>query len=399
MYYLEDINANTALKEKFYNGLFYSDSRHPWKRIRPLWYFLIFRLIKYFPGIRKKFLQSESRHLKSGFAKKLLEDLAPKTLVSTYPVSIMEAKLLYEAHAQNIHTTLHMLSWDNITTKGRFPVLPKYFVTWGPVMDEELTEYYGIDKVNKATCGVAHFDHHVKVREADSTADLSRLGLRNDRQYILIAMSSPRFAPKEIDIVEWLADQIQKDEFGKDMQLVVRPHPQNVTTFMANESWLARLEKIKSDRVGVDYPLLNSSKMRWSMKQEDMDQLAKLISSTILCLNSGSTISIDALMHHKPVIITAFDAQYKLPYWNSARRLIDYGHLKKFIREGGASVTTNYTELTHKIKELVKDPSKGQAKRLNALNRYCYKNDGQATTRIVNSLCEILQNNKSLIDG
>ena len=63
-YFLEDIRSNPALWEKHIQSVFYNTSKHPWRRVRPFYYYLIYQLIKFFPGIRSRFLQKESRYLK-----------------------------------------------------------------------------------------------------------------------------------------------------------------------------------------------------------------------------------------------------------------------------------------------------------------------------------------------
>ncbi|MEL6394159.1 MAG: hypothetical protein AAFR97_15555, partial [Bacteroidota bacterium] len=341
-----------------------------------------------FPSIRARFLAKEARYLRSEEADALLKELRPSLLVATYPVSILEAKMLFSAKKRHIPTLLHLLSWDNITAKGRFPVITDYFIAWGDIMKEELQEYYQVSDQVIDTCGVAHFDQHIRIRdqERDHRA-IEHLGLDPQLPYLFFAMSSPRFVPREIDIVEWLAQAVQKNQFSRELQLVVRPHPQNIQTHMAKSSWLKRLDRLSGNRVAVDYPRLHAeSNIRWSMQQEDMDHLARLITGCAMCLNSGSTVSIDALMHHKPVIITSFDGDKRLPYWNSARRFIAYTHLDKFIKEGGGSPVFSYQDLVHTINRYLEDPHHDADRRRQALARECYKEDGQATKRICDSL-------------
>lgn len=390
MYFLEDINANTALREKFHNALFFSKSLHPWKRIRPLYYYCIYQLIKMFPSIRTRFLKKESRHLASEEAQALLKHINPKQLVSTYPVSIIEAKLLYEAKEAGIDTVLHLLSWDNISCKGKFPVLPDSFIAWGDIMKEELQEFYQIPEEKIHTCGVPHFDEHVQVRTLATPHEIiDKLGLSSSEPYLFFAMSSPRFAPREIDIVEWLAQAVEADKFGQTMQLIVRPHPQNVQDFTAKKSWLGRLDSLVSKRVKIDYPEMVQSKIRWSMKKADMTRLSNIIGGCSICFNSGSTVSIDALMHNKPVVLTSFDGDARIPYWNSARRLKDYSHLAKFIEEGGAVSVDSYESMSMVIESYIHQPDHDLSSRRNALLRECFQDDGLSTARVVDALGKI----------
>ena len=391
-YYLEEIKKNPALWEKHIYSLFYSTSKHPWKRVRPLYYYLIYQLIKIFPGIRNRFEKRENRYLYSASAEKLIKKINPALVVSTYPVNLLEAKTLFAAKRKNIPTLIHLLSWDNITSKGKFPVTPDHFIAWGTIMYNELKEYYNTPDNQISVCGVPHFDHHIKIKKQDKYKnEIGNLGLNPEYPYLFVAMSAPRFAPKEIDIVEWLANAIENNEWGNKLQLIIRPHPQNVQGSMRKNSWLKRLDQLKSNRVVIDYPRLVKSKVRWSMAKKDMDYLSNLLAGCSLCLNSGSTVSIDALMLDKPVLLTSFDGDAKLRYWQSARRLIDYTHLKKLVDMGGVEVVRSYDNLKNSIQKYLDNPNYNLEKRKQTLMRQCFSNDGRSTERVVEAVKNILQ--------
>ena len=397
MYYLEDLKSNPVFWEKHLYSIYYSKSKHPWKRVRPLWYYLIFRLIPFFPGIRRRFQQTEGKHLESKRAAALLEQIQPELVVSTYPINFLESKFLYAAKKAGIPTLIHLLSWDNITSKGIFPVIADYFIVWGQVMYQELKEYYGTADERIHICGVPHFDHHIRVKQNPQFKPLLRdLKLDPHKPYLFVAMSSPRFAPHEIDIVEWLSAAIQRGDFGPDLQLVVRPHPQNVQGSLSDRSWIKRLDRLQNQRVAVDYPQLVKSKVRWSMKKKDMDHLSNLLAGCSVCINSGSTVSIDALMMDKPVILTSYDGNQQLYYWKSARRLIDYPHQKKFVEMGGARVVHSHEELRSTILQYLQDPEFNKARRQYALEQECHLNDGQSTRRVVEAMVQIVENIKAV---
>jgi len=395
-YYLEDIRSNPVFWEKHIYSILYTKSKHPWKRIRPFIYYPIYKMIPYFPSIRQRFRDTEGSYLKDAKATKLLREINPKLVVSTYPINYLEAKFLYAAKEAKIGTLIHLLSWDNITSKGIFPVIPDRFIAWGPVMYEELKEYYAVKDEQVHLCGVPHFDQHIQLKKTTGyRAVLTDLSLNAKAPYLFLAMSAPRFAPHEIDIVEWLARSIEENVFGEKMQLILRPHPQNVQGSLGDNRWLKRLDKLVSKRVAVDYPQLVNSNVRWSMQKEDMVRLSNLLVGCSVCLNSGSTVSIDALMMDKPVIITSFDGDKKLYYWKSARRLVDYIHLKKFTEMGGAKVVRSYAEMQREILRYLQTPNYDLEQRRFALQRECYLNDGESTTRVVAAMEQILSNSST----
>ncbi|MCL3779144.1 hypothetical protein EMN47_01975 [Prolixibacteraceae bacterium JC049] len=382
-YFLEDIDENIALKEKHVKSL-KKRSRNPWRIVRPYIYYSFYRLNKVFPLIRKLFLSVERNIiLKDSATTSFLRGLNVGTLVATYPVTIIEGKLLNSAQKLNIKSVIHLLSWDNITCKGRFPSLADKYIAWGDVMAQELKEYYNVSDRNIYKCGVPHFDIHAELRQAENKEDLiTDLGLSNELPYIVFGMSSPYFAPKEIEIVEWLSEKIEKQY--KNIQLIVRPHPQNMQGSMADKSWIGRLHKIdKNERTAVQFPRVLKSKIHWNMALSDMANLSKLIKNSILTMNSGSTFSFDAMMHYKKVVITSFDGDNDLSYWDSAKRLIDFPHLKKFESLESVEIVHSFDELEEQIKNISVDTD--AIKR--DLGVYVEDYEGNATERCVNILC------------
>lgn len=392
-YILEDIKANPALWEKHLTQVKNNLSRNPWKRVRPYLNIGFYHLSQAFPKFRNWYKRNELSFIRSSKAKAFLENIAPKLVISTYPVNLQESVLLLAAKENPaVKTAIHLLSWDNITCKGHFPVLADKYLAWGPIMKSEYQSFYDIAASDVFECGVPHFDLHVASRK-DPQPDkfLEKLGLDPQKPYVFVALSSPYYAPKEIEIVEWLADKINEKAFGPDLQMIVRPHPQNVEGKRGNVHWLPRIKALKSDRVSVDMPqMLKNTKLKWSMQKDDMHRLSHLLAGCSICINSGSTISIETLMVGKPVILTSFDADENLPYWKSSRRLIDYTHLKKFLSFGGIKATTSYAEFEAEINNYLKDPNYNLEARNKTLFQECGTPDGKATQRAVEAIISIV---------
>ena len=383
-YFLEDINSNPALYEKYIREVKYSKTTSLKSRVKIRALKLIHDLKSYFPVFRKWYINKEKRIISSDITRAFLKKLDPAIIVSTYPVNLLEGSLLHIGNELNIKTIIHLLSWDNITCKGHFPALSDEYISWGPIMTEELISYYRVDTSKIHSLGVPHFDLHQSSRDnEDYKKHISELNLDPDLPYIVFGMSSPRFAPFEIEIVEYLAKQITAKTTYSTLQLIVRPHPQNVSGNMADLTWIERLKKLTSKNVAVDFPQLTSSKMVWSMQHSDMIRLSNILAGARICLNSGSTLSIDSLMCNTPVILTSFDGSQQLEYWNSARRLIDYTHLKKLVSSDGISVVKSYKELEEEILTFLNEPDYKKDARIHTVNQQCSNYKELATPRIV----------------
>ena len=384
-YILEDVKGNVALWDKHLT-LKRNAKGNLGLKIKLMLYMGAFYSVRLLPFVKKLYLRLEKQLLNSKQTDTLLQQLMPKEVVSTYPVHWSEALLIHSANKLGIATTIHLLSWDNISCKGRFPALAKKYLAWGPLMENELIEYYQIDSNAIQVVGVPHFDVHVDTVNGSNTGTLEVT-----KPYLFFAMSAPRFAPNEIDIVEWLATQVTEGVFGDNMNLVVRPHPQNVTGSMADASWVERLKKINKGKVNVDFPNLASGKLAWAMQQKDMFRMSQLLHGALVCLNSGSTMSIDSLMVNTPVIFTSFDADNQLPYWMSAKRLIDFPHLKKFTKIGDIPVADNFETLHKLISEVINNNGIVSKSMERVLEQECSSVKGNSTQNVVKYFCESIK--------
>lgn len=386
----QNIKRNPALWEKHLQRT--RNRKNHWKRrlLNHLHYWAG-TVIRAVPGGKHKFIQWEREGYYKPHAAELLRSLKLSAIISTRPVDEMEMYLLEAARRLNIHRIFYILSWDNITSKGIFPVLANSYLTWGPIMNEELQEYYGVKQENMYLTGVTHFDVHAQVKAGIIGIPklLSSIGLDDSRPYIFFTMSASYYAPNEIDIVEHLARQVEQNVFGHEMQLVVRPHMANLMADRSDQSWLQRLKVLKTNRVVVDFPAADNSLLTWYMAKDDMIRLSSLLHGATVCLNSGSTVAIEAIFLNKPVIITAFDTE-QWPFWSSARRLRNYVHLQKLFDLGACQLVDDLKELDAAIVKYIEYPETDAQARQNAVVRECYRNDGLSTQRFVENVKRIL---------
>jgi len=392
-YLYEDVHANPALRAKHLRSLAQGGLH---RRLEERARYALNRTLCRAPALRRPWSALESRLLASRPVDRLLDTLKPRMVVATYPVAPLEAALLQSATRKGIPTVGQLLSWDNITAKGRFAAPPDQYLAWGPIMAEELHEHYGVTPHNIHTVGVPHFDAHLPAPPPDVRAShLHALGLNPTKPYLFFGMSSPYFTPHEIDLVEWLAQRVRANTWTDDLQLVVRPHPQNVQGDMADEAWLPRLRALVGPRVGVDWPSLHPSELLWSMEPHDLARLASLIAGAAVTLNSGSTLAIDAIVQDRPVLLTGFDADQELPWWRSARRALEYIHLAKLISLGGVRVANSYESLTRQITAYLDDPSLDAEGRALSRERELHRCDGQASARAADVLHKMVEATKA----
>ncbi|MBK6846058.1 MAG: hypothetical protein IPG96_00430 [Proteobacteria bacterium] len=365
----------------------HSAAVRPLLKLRPLVGKAVNRLALRWSLVPRLAQRAEQRLLRSRAVRVILERLRPRLLVSSYPVNWLEALFVLEAQRLGIPTVGQLLSWDNISCKGRFAALPDRFISWGPVMSDELQRYYGVtpDRINE--CGVAHFDAHcdpgnrLQAREV-----LAGLGLCPDDPYLFFGMSARFFCPHELDVVEWLAGACEPGAFGPRMQLVVRPHPQNIRGSMADGETVERLRTMAGPRVAIDLPQVVSDRLPWDLEERDLRKLAALIAGCAVSLNSGSTLSIDSVVQDRPVVLPIFDAGHELPWWRSVRRVVEFPHLQKMLSFGGVAVVRSFAELEQQLGCYLADPERDATGRRRLRAAECGPCDGQASARVAEVL-------------
>jgi hypothetical protein len=380
-YFLDNVLNNPALKS------------HHLRRCenRPLigWTMeIINRTVARSPLFRKLSRTLECWINRSRKAQQLLNELKPNLLVLPNPFGIEETIYLLHARELGIPVVCQMLSWDNITSKGTPLLMPDYFISWGPIMTQEIIELYHFPKNKIFECGVPHFDVYAQKNAFIPRSELlKQLNLPSDQPYIFYGMVPEYSCPNEMDILSWLADQVNRDAFTEPCSLVIRPHPQTISGFFAQDAReLDRLKTLVGPRVAVDYPPVLSEQLAWDLPKSDMYRLASLLAGCAMCLNANSTLSLDACMLDRPVINISFDGRDELPYERSARRGLDYIHMAKLLAFGGIRIAMSFDDLQRHINAYLNDPSLDHERRMVSAAIECGTPDGRAAERVVKTL-------------
>ncbi|HMR88668.1 MAG TPA: hypothetical protein PKD51_10965 [Saprospiraceae bacterium] len=390
-YILDDLDTNIALMEKHVWAIKYSNFGLI-TRLKYRLAYQIYKILKLFPSIRNLVKSKINILYYDRKSEELLKRINTRILVSTYPINFLETSLLLAANKLKILNFIHFLSWDNITSKGYIPAVADKFISWGEVMEKEIIEYYNISKKNIYNCGVVHFDlHHAYKNTNDYKLVIQDLGLDPLKPYIYYGMVAARFVPNEINLVRWLSEQISNNRYGNEIQLVIRPHPQNVSGYMKSDEYLGLLKGLTNSRVAIHWPAVNESTLQWSMKNYDMHNISKLLNGCMFCINAGSTLAVDALNCNKLTIVTGFDLPKCIDYWKSAARSLDFTHLKNFLKNDGVILCTSLNQFDEVILNIISNKYSINLDSIIKLkNMYCTSNEGNSTEMVVGVLVDHL---------
>jgi hypothetical protein len=232
----------------------------------------------------------------------LLKEKKPDVLVSS-PANLRfseEIEYVKAAKALKIPTAIIVLSWDNLTTKGLFHVIPDLTLVWNSTNLKEAVDIHRVPDSRALIIGSPFFD---KWFGADSlkmerAAFCQKIGIAPQKPFVVYLGSSLNIARDE----SWLVKEIIKsmrahsDQAIREMTLVIRPHPANTRVY----------EQIQEDGVVV-WP-------KGGALPESEDSQRDFYNTMYHCVAAmgiNTSGMIDAIILNKPCISIMTDTYYK----------------------------------------------------------------------------------------
>lgn len=170
--------------------------------------------------------------------KKRLQEIQPNIVVAMPLISgdSREGEYVHAATSLGIPTVFSLFSWDNPSTKGTFHSKPDFHLVWNEPLARELVAMHNIPREIIHITGAPRFD-----RLANGGRDYilpreefcSIAGIDPDRKFILyvastfILDSNHRKSVGEDRLILKIAEDLAKNAETADLQILVRPHPQN----------------------------------------------------------------------------------------------------------------------------------------------------------------------------
>lgn len=139
-----------------------------------------------------------------------------------------EVEYIKAAAALQIPTLVAVMSWDNLTTKGVFQLVPDMTLVWNRFQVEEAIQLHGVPKDKVVITGAPVFDAWFDMRPTTGRASFCRqAGLDPEKPFVLYLCSSWSIAQDETAYVEEVARRLHVHPGLRQVNLLVRPHPWN----------------------------------------------------------------------------------------------------------------------------------------------------------------------------
>lgn len=292
------------------------------------------------------------------------------------------------AKQHGVKSCAFIVSWDNPTTKGPFPVRPDRAIIWNNVMRDELLRYHDFPPEHLFVSGPPQFDIYTDPAPYATREEFFRKwGLEPNKKLITYTTGTPGMLPFEHETVELLYEKIKAGAFKEPCQLMVRLHPKDVYDVYKRFENLPGLVLQTAGRRGKT----NDS---WNPTQEDMYGLAETMTYSDVVVNVASTITIDAACFDTPVVNVAFDGFSTKPYEKSCKRYYNFNHYKKIVETGGITIAESIDQTVEQIQRYLDNPKLESEGRARIRDEQCYKLDGHSGERIGRYLIELLKAEK-----
>jgi len=324
MYVRRDVwGRSTEWLREFVNFLsYYTYARKPFsQKLADRWLlFLSLRLwrLKYWRSVNR-FLASPiiynllKRLAKSApCSRNILADLKSKKpdLVIASPVLLnysKEYEYLKAAQSLKIPTGIIIPSWDNLTTKGIFHIIPDKIFVWNESQVTEAKQIFGIPRERLCVTGAPRYDGWFEMTVSRTRSEVeSMLGINSGDNYFLWLCSSVFIAGIEMPLIKKCSKAFQILEAHNQLQLVVRPHFQNFNTW----------EGSKCDKINV-WPEPDNLKS-FNLKEFHQDFFDSIFySSGVIGINTSAFL--EAAIVDKPCLTITpseyIDSQAGLPHF------------------------------------------------------------------------------------
>jgi len=241
-----------------------------------------------------------------------LQEMRPNVVVaSPYIYShSLEVDYLKAAKKLGIPTIAVVQSWDNLTTKGTYNVLPDYLIVWNQPLADEAVTIHGMPREKIIITGAPRFDAWFATCSSRSRADFCRqLGIDPQQEYLVYMCSSYSIAGDETDFVREFSQALSRNVSTQNLFIILRPYPSNAVIW----------EDINLDNLVV-WPPGGAIPDMPETRQDFFDTLYY----SVAAVGVNTTAFLEAAIVDKPCV-TIFSSHYQRTHIESAH----FQHLRK----------------------------------------------------------------------
>lgn len=316
----------------------------------------------------------------------VLQNLKPHFILSTTNVIDTEWAIFRVAQEMKIQTFTHILSFDNLTSRGYLPIenFDIYFV-WNQTMKNELIKYYNVDDSKIIISGTPQFDYHTDPEyKLTRSETLKKLGLLEENNYILYCANHHHISPNEPELLDYILNEFSGLMELSSYKIILRFHP------MDNyERWNKVLKMHPSIFVSIPWEHKDENSTFWGNPTiADLILFSNTLRYSSVMLNIASTVSIDAGITDTPVVCLGFHPTIKTEgeFYNEVHFSEHYAPI---MQTKATPLANSVEELIDLIIDQLQNPEKLKAQRLELKRRFLPKEIQSSASVLLNTLMNV----------
>lgn len=320
----------------------------------------------------------------------LIDEIKPDALFSVTPYFLEEELLIRAAASKRVKLMTAILSFDNLTTRPRIPVVFDKYMLWNEYNRKELLRIYPSVHPDKVEIvGSPQFDFYYNSSYLWNEADWrAHVGIPADRPVILFGSGPESITPVEPHIVAQLDEAIELNQFPNKPIILLRLHPVDTPS-----RWEFLRKTTKHIVFDLPWQLGKEISGKTNVTRFDIEKLASTLKFSQVHINTSSTMTLDGAIFDRPQIGPAYDDRPGRKYDRAMRELYLREHYLPITNSGGLQIAYSFEQLKEYILEGFQNPQLHCKAREKMVYDLCTYNDGDSTQRVANAVRDFLSQN------
>lgn len=286
------------------------------------------------------------------------------------------------SRTMGIPTAAMILSFDNLTTKGRHSTVYNEYYVWNHRMKAELIAAYPEVSLGQVwITGTPQFQFYFMPQFNGTKEDLCELfGLDTSRPIVTYAAGPESLVRHEVPIVSRLAADLKSKPNLRGAQMVVRLHPIDHD----RNRWAAL--RAAHPEVKWSFPWSMDANLQGIPERKDILTLCLLMHHSAAVINCASTMTLDALVCGTPAICVDYALPPFADFAPHVHNFYDYVHYRPITSSGAVPIARSPEELLSKLQTRLSNRSALLQERGQLLGAMAGESIDKATDRLASRL-------------
>lgn len=299
-----------------------------------------------------------------------------------------DISVLRSARRFGVPSVLMEKSWDTIS-KMLFADKADYFFSWGAFMTGQARQYQGYKATDILVTGAPQFDFYAQAAYHETREVFcARHGLDPKKKIILYGSSGGDVCD-EVAYLSLLNEWMKAGRLT-NVQVLVRPHL----------GWAGDADRFSECGSFAEFFVDRTDKQNekfkdhWDTSIDHVVNLTNSLRHAAVCVNIGSTLTLDAVASETPVININFDVDPAVDSNLSTKRLYMTDYIEAISQFGATWLVRSQEEFLQALIATVEHNERREEENKKMVKRFMYANDGKSANRIVQVLLDIVEHKR-----